>query len=325
MAYHVRKDGQAHACRSAHRGYRVHARQPNPDGVRPHGYGAMKANIKAWCLSLPRSVERRRQFDAEAARAGLAFEYVDGLDARGAEAGELSRLANQRLAEQRFGRRLLPGEIACAEGHLRIYRRLLDSDAEAALIFEDDALLAESFRDVLKGLAGLGSEFMHRRLVLLLNDRQSYQAYPLWVRRRRKVPVASEQGLLEVVRSDNALHGTFGYMITRNAAAVILDAEREISVPADAWDILWKSGVLQSIWVLDPPAIFHPASREDGSIGQERALIEAQSYAELHGETGLRKLLRIFSDRRRIAASVAHRLRWRQLKCWTYALLSQLS
>ncbi len=285
----------------------------------------MTARLKVYCLSLPRSVDRRRRFSAEAARAGLAFKYVDGLDARGAEAGELSRLADQRLAEQRFGRRLSPGEIACAEGHLRIYRRLLDSDAEAALIFEDDVLLAENFRDVLKGLAGLGSEFMHRRLVLLLNDRQRYQAYPLWVRRRRKVPVASEQGLLEVVRSDNALHGTFGYVITRNAAAAILDAEREINVPADAWDIFWKSGALQRIWVLDPPAVLHPASREDGSIGQERKLIEAQLCAERYGGTGLRKLLRIISDRRRIAASVAHRLRWRQLKCWTYSWLSQLS
>lgn len=285
----------------------------------------MKANIKAWCLSLPRSVERRRQFDAEAARAGLAFEYVDGLDARGAEAGELSRLADQRLAEQRFGRRLSPGEIACAEGHLRIYRHLLDSDAGAALIFEDDTLLAESFRDVLKGLAGLGSEFMHRRLVLLLNDRQSYQAYPLWVRRRRMVPVASEQGLLEVVRSDNALHGTFGYMITRNAAAAILDAEREISVPADAWDIFWKSGALQSIWVLDPPAVLHPANREDSLIGKQRARIKAQIRENHESGTGFSKVLRMIANPRRIAASIAYRLRWRTVKCLAYNWLSWLS
>lgn len=268
----------------------------------------MTANIKAWCLSLPRSIERRRQFDAEAARVGLVFEYVDGPDAGRADGGGLSRLADQVAAEMLTGRRLSQSEIACAEGHLRIYRLFLDSDAQAALVLEDDARLAEDFREVLKGLAGLGTVFLRRRLVLLLNGQKSDEGCPIWVRRGRRMPVLGKQSLFDVVQCFNAPWGSYGYMITRSAAAAVLNAQRQIGVPADWWRLFWKSGVLEGIWILDPPAVFHPLNNNDSLIERERAHMVARARTEYQGGSRLRTL----------ACVIRNHPRWWQLRGWTY-------
>jgi len=284
----------------------------------------MKASVRV--LSLKRSTERRRRFEAEAARVGLHFEYRDGIEAGALEGDRAASLADQDRAQRRYGRTLGLAEIACAEGHRRIYRELAASGDDAAVVVEDDVQFGDGFAQVLLALQGAGRVVAERSQVFLLGRNLGYPERPLWLRRSRAWRLTSGHQLLPVVRSDGALHGTFGYVITRTAATSMLAGERLISAPADAWDLFREAGSLQAIWVLDPPVVLHPLVRTDSLISDERARIAAeQKLAGGASATALARAVRIATDPARLARSVSHRLRWQRFKRAAYDWLSRVS
>ena len=58
----------------------------------------------------------------------------------------------EKYSYQRRGSVLMPGEIACAMGHLAIYRQMVQHEIEYALILEDDVVLNLDFLRVLKAI-----------------------------------------------------------------------------------------------------------------------------------------------------------------------------
>jgi len=287
------------------------------------GVAAPLLKLHVFCLSLRRTSDRRARFEAEAHRVGLLFQFCDAPDATTLAPEALLALADQDRAVARFGRPLGLTEIACAEGHRQIYRRLADSDADAAVVFEDDVTLDDRVVDVVNGLKGLDGQFGDLREVHLLGGREGYEDYPLWLSRKGPRALPPAHALRRVVKSDRALQRTCSYVITRAAARAILESEPAISASADQWDLRLVEGTLQAIWVLQPSVAFHPRESADSLLQAERLVLEAEVSRRRLAQGLVRRAGSVAASPRRLVRSLAYRLGWRRAKRIVYAWLSR--
>jgi len=113
---------------------------------------------RIYVLTLERAGARQRHIEAELG--GLDYHFFQGIDKRTLDFDQLMPEgvydddAHRRL--QRTHRSLIPGEIACALSHRKIYEDAIEHDYQRILVLEDDvALIAENlnaFRQALHEL-----------------------------------------------------------------------------------------------------------------------------------------------------------------------------
>ena len=102
-------------------------------------------SVTAFLINLDRHPDRLASARARLARVGVHAERVAAVD------GAALSPAARRAAVSRFhallarGRLYTPGQIGCALSHHAVYRRMIDEDIPAALVFEDDVLPTPGF------------------------------------------------------------------------------------------------------------------------------------------------------------------------------------
>jgi len=84
-----------------------------------------------YCINLKRRPDRRESAQREFTREGLDVEFIDATD------GGPS------------GLRITPSEYGCADSHIRIWRDIVAKGHPWGLVFEDDVVLAQGFKDKL--------------------------------------------------------------------------------------------------------------------------------------------------------------------------------
>lgn len=175
------------------------------------------AGVPAWMISLPRASARRARMAAQAARLGLGWTLFDAVDGR-AELDRLLPLVDQPAFERFTGRPVLPGEIGCYLSHLEVWRLFLATGAPVGLVLEDDMDFADDVADAVSAAMAVAGRWDY----LKLNAN------------RAKTPVC--QGLVGRWRLNAYLApatGTGAYLITREAAARLLDRLLPIREPID--------------------------------------------------------------------------------------------
>jgi glycosyl transferase family 25 len=97
---------------------------------------------KVFVLTLDGDAERQENVRQQLGTEGIEFVY--GLDKRGVTK---QQLIDEGIYDEELARRTDPhdrvmtlGQICCTLGHRWIYEKILDSDCERALIFEDDVV-----------------------------------------------------------------------------------------------------------------------------------------------------------------------------------------
>ena len=95
--------------------------------------------IPVFVISLPDSTCRRKMVSASLRELGLEFSFFDAVDGRSG-LGQDSESKVDRAGAIKTGRLLADAEFACALSHLNVYRLIVDSGIEYALILEDDAI-----------------------------------------------------------------------------------------------------------------------------------------------------------------------------------------
>lgn len=106
---------------------------------------ALRKFIPTFVISLADAEVRRRNMAARLAAAGIPFRFVDAVD------GRTSRLPDT-IDGARIVRTLFSTEagVACAASHRLLHRTIAEGDADAVLILEDDASIADDFADVVE-------------------------------------------------------------------------------------------------------------------------------------------------------------------------------
>jgi glycosyl transferase family 25 len=158
-------------------------------------------------INLDRSFDRLTFMRLQAERLGLEFERISAVDALNVPddlAGYFAHIQTGRLPI------IDDGAIGCYASHLKALRRFEQTDAPAALILEDDALLPDNIVQVLDELiaalpAGWG--FVH------LSKPPTHAFKPIAV-----IPSGSR-----LVRYSRVPPGAAGYLISRVGATKLLN------------------------------------------------------------------------------------------------------
>lgn len=155
---------------------------------------------KALVLNLDRAKYER--VAAECAAHGLRAERVEGVDARGEAWEDAVPMEDVTTVCAEL---CTPAAMAIALGHMRAWRRVLESGEDAVLVLEDDVELAPDFGARLREAVRAAPPGFH---VLLLGS--------LW-----RMPAGVVNDALEAV---SAFGGTHAYVLSRAGARHLLAA-----------------------------------------------------------------------------------------------------
>ncbi|KQT61287.1 MULTISPECIES: glycosyltransferase family 25 protein [unclassified Aureimonas] len=184
--------------------------------------------INHYVINLDRSTDRRAAIEADAERAGLRLIRVPAVDGKTvpvAERGLLDAAGFRRL----HGKHPMDGEFGCYASHLRALDLFLESDAEAALILEDDVRFKPGFETALDAIAAV-PDF---DLVKLAHHRRP---------RIRTLRQAAGHRLGRAVFGPTG--SSAAYLVTRAGATRLRAALDPMRLPYDvALERAWASGL----------------------------------------------------------------------------------
>ena len=194
--------------------------------------------LNTYLINLDRATERLRRMEEKLAAAGLPFERVPAVD------GSALTFPHPQFDAWSYrhlhGRRVIPAEVGCYLSHVACARAFLESDADLALILEDDVSFDSDFLDILDRAA------MHRRLwnILRLST----------VNRGRKFPVQPLAGGRSLAVCLTREKGAGAYVVDRRAAAWITTDLIPMRLAYDiAFDLEYLTG-LRACFVAPVPA-----------------------------------------------------------------------
>ena len=107
--------------------------------------------LQTWVINLDRAPERLERIRSQLQRLQLPFTRLPAVDARALTPTQRG-LLDEPAYRRKHGMSPVLGELGCYLSHVEIVRLFLQSDAEFALVLEDDALLLDSLPAVLQGL-----------------------------------------------------------------------------------------------------------------------------------------------------------------------------
>lgn len=113
-------------------------------------------NVGIWILGVKRNY-RGSELESQLVESSFEFKNLWGIDVVNENLEDTAeyKKVNLDFARVLLGRKMSPGEIACAIGHLRIYQEFKDTNLEWALILEDDARIVKKLDFLKSGLPKL--------------------------------------------------------------------------------------------------------------------------------------------------------------------------
>lgn len=216
---------------------------------------------------------------------GLEAEFVPGIDARDMSDEELRQVCDERRSRVHCGRMLSKPEVACALGHIEMYRRMLAEGHEWALMLEDDASIAPEVNQVILQLPTLPN----RSIVTLRHEDAG--ALVCWPSLSRNRPL---RRLVAVP------YGSSAYLIHRDAAALaVADSEAYGVECVPDWPLRWAGRVHWYVSIRDlSPHAANPSSL----VSIRKNLVD---YVSPYGDGGLGPRLQWARQLRAIGYPVA--------------------
>lgn len=235
-------------------------------------------------INLEDATERRERMAAQLAAQGLAFERI-GFDGRRLAQAELRKRISQVFPRLGFDHARLSGaEIGCWLSHLLAWQRLLDSDAAACTVIEDDLLLSADFAAVTAALQAADDGY---DLVYLGTSSRNLST------RRSRLLAGAADGATRLHETVGCVFNTWGYVVRRRFAQRWLATPQAIRLPID--HILGgrvargrpNLAVVQPAVVTEEPALARDSQIEPYTHRLDRAhLIEATRRRFLESRAG---------------------------------------
>ena len=99
--------------------------------------------LEIFAINLDRSTDRWQLLVDRAKQLDLALNRVSAMDGRQIVEADREDI-DDKAFQRNMGRTMLPGEYGCYRSHIKALRQFLTTDAELALIIEDDFQLVET-------------------------------------------------------------------------------------------------------------------------------------------------------------------------------------
>ena len=214
-------------------------------------------HLRVYLINLDRAEERLRRMEEKCAKAGLSFERVAATD--GATLAFPHSGVSARAYRYLHGRRIIPAEVGCYFSHVECARRLLQSDAEHALVLEDDVAFSQDFAAVLRDALNADEDWDILRLSTM-NKGPKFRFRDLPNGRSLAIALTREKG-------------AGAYVINRRAAAWIVEDLMPMRLSYDiAFDLEYLDGLRAAF--VDPP----PVDQRDEAKSQIQNNIRAYKY-----------------------------------------------
>jgi len=242
-------------------------------------------DVRGYVLTIdPPDGRRRQHISRELNDIGIAWQFVEGVRSGDPSLTALYSPAKNLLLCKRS---MAPAEVAAYAGHRRIWE-LIDRSAEPyALVFEDDAVIAEAdvFRQTLADLTSGDFDLV-----------KLFDFHP------KPVAVRARIGKTQLVSHRTVASGMVCYLISRDAARKLLSRIRIFRAVDEDTSHPWEFGI--RVWSVWPNPVAHGAEMLGGSMIETDRLASKKSmlrsvYAEL---LQLRKKLRTASYHARLEA-----------------------
>lgn len=173
--------------------------------------------LKTWVINLDRNTDRLAFMTGQLERFGIPFERFSGIigtDFRGAALRKVFHPVRSLIA---LRKRMTLEQLGDTLSHLALYRRMIDGNIPAALIFEDDSALAPFFP---QQLADVEKVLDPEKPQVFLFD--GYGA---------KIPADAPPG----IRPETKGWCTDAYVCTLAAARLLVAKNEPVIVVCDAW------------------------------------------------------------------------------------------
>ena len=198
----------------------------------------MVMKMQAYVINLPQAKYRLGCISRQLDKIGLYFDVVKAID------GKHIKLPHEDYAEVYYqlmhGKKPNLGEIGCYFSHLEVLRKFLSSDADDALIMEDDLVLSCDFLRIIR------QAFRVHKYWDILRLSGYHSGFPI------KVKVLYDKYSLCVNLSGQG--GIAAYVVNRIGAEKILKHLMPMKLPYDhAVDREWLFG-LRTLFVTPQPS-----------------------------------------------------------------------
>lgn len=197
--------------------------------------------IPHFVINLPSSTERRQCIKERFRAIGIAPAFFDAIDGRSFDVANHPNYAplRRRLF---FGKDLTGGEIGCLLSHRAVFQKMIDQNNEHAAVFEDDAVLAPDFPNVVHALMNIKESW---DIIRFLDDKKVY-------RKNREVsPLTNKHDLIRFKGTPGC---AYAYLINQKAARVLIEHTEKNFLPIDIlMGHAWRMG-LETFAVSPSPA-----------------------------------------------------------------------
>lgn len=168
----------------------------------PQSARASLDKVKTYLINLDRAPARLAKLDARLRAIGLPYQRIAAVDGKMLQFPhpDFSDLAYRLL----HGRRRAPAEVGCYFSHIEALREFLNSDADHALILEDDIAFEPDFRQVMQAAIARAGEWDILRLST--------------VNTGRAIPYSGLTGRYRLAVALTREKGAGAYMVNRRAA-----------------------------------------------------------------------------------------------------------
>lgn len=178
------------------------------------------------CINLAWAEERRCSIAEQAEQLGIDIQLVEAVAGKDLTP-EQRACYDSSLTKRYYNYHLTDNEIACTLSHRKALETFLASDAQYAVVLEDDAILSPHFREGIHKL----THHLHGWEVAKLNlpSRST--------RHTRPISLPSGVGCsphIEPVFSTRIGSEAVGFVYTRHAAQVLSEGLRRFYLPADS-------------------------------------------------------------------------------------------
>lgn len=234
-------------------------------------------DIPVYVISLRSSAGRKKDITDSLNNSGILHTVVEAVNGSELSDKEVMSISSGIFKQGFYSRNLLKGEIGCVLSHFSLYRKMIDEDIEIACILEDDAVIAGNFRDFLDSenvnMNGWDILYLGHHSLFSKEETSSIN------KQRLKIPAYTIGEPVEIPV------GSYGYMIRRNAAALILERGYPVRKPLDFY--IGNASALEiKVKIISPPCINHNYLLLS-TIYNEKEIVFADTFIE-----SIRKMVR---------------------------------
>ena len=181
----------------------------------------IQKKYKVYVVNLKKDKKRKEHIINELKKQKIInYEIIDAVNGNILPLKELrSKTYKNKFKKNHWNVKMSPSQIGCALSHIKIYKLLIKTDFEVALILEDDAVFVENFKNDLENF--IIKNFKYKKQIILLSELKEFYSEPI-----------SKCKKYELVNVTNAFF-THAYFINRDAAKSIISFNYPIKTIAD--------------------------------------------------------------------------------------------